>query len=88
MLSKKGALKVFALVLCAAVVVSLGAAGCGKKKVDTSKSVYKIGAVLSLSGPASPLGLPEENSLKMLEEQLNAGEGVDGHKVQFVIEDD
>lgn len=88
MLSKKGALKVYAVVLCAAVVVSLGAAGCGKKKVDTSKSVYKIGAVLSLSGPASPLGLPEENSLKMLEEQLNAGEGVDGHKVQFVIEDD
>lgn len=88
MLSKKSALKVLALLLCAAVAVAFGVVGCGSKSVDTSKSVYKIGAVLSLSGPASPLGIPEQNSLKMLEEQMNAGAGVEGHKVQFLIEDD
>lgn len=81
-------MKVLALLLCAAVAISIGVVGCGKKTVDTSKSVYKIGAVLSLSGPAAPLGVPEQNSLKMLEEELNAGEGVDGHKVEFIIEDD
>ena len=56
--------------------------------MNPSASVYKIVAVLSLSGPAAPLGQPEQNSLLMLEEQLNAGEGVNGHKVQFIIEDD
>jgi branched-chain amino acid transport system substrate-binding protein len=76
------------LLLCLAVVVSLSAVGCGAQKVDTSKETYKIGAVLSLSGPAAPLGQPEQRSLKMLEEQLNAGAGVDGHKVEFIIEDD
>jgi len=76
------------LLLCTIVAVSLSATGCGKKTVNPSASVYKIGAVLSLSGPAAPLGQPEQNSLLMLEEQLNAGEGVNGHKVQFIIEDD
>jgi branched-chain amino acid transport system substrate-binding protein len=83
--------KGFRLVLplaCLVVAVALMATGCGKQTVDTSKSVYKIGAVLSLSGPAAPLGIPEQNSLKMLESQMNAAEGVSGHKVQFVIEDD
>ena len=75
-------------VFCVLAAVSLLGMGCGTQKVDTSKSVYKIGAVLSLSGPAAPLGQPEQNALKMLESQLNAGAGVDGHKVQFVIEDD
>jgi len=76
------------VVCCILVAISLAGMGCGTQKVDTSKSVYKIGAVLSLSGPAAPLGQPEQNSLKMLEEQLNAGAGVNGHKVQFIIEDD
>ena len=76
------------VVMVTLVAVSLAAAGCGTKSVDTSKETFKIGAVLSLSGPAAPLGQPEQRSLMMLEEQLNAGEGVDGHKVEFVIEDD
>ena len=75
-------------VFCVLVAISLAGAGCGTQKVDTSKSVYKIGAVLSLSGPAAPLGQPEQNSLKMLEEQMNAGSGINGHKVSFLIEDD
>ncbi|MFH1149946.1 MAG: ABC transporter substrate-binding protein [Actinomycetota bacterium] len=76
------------LLLCLAVVVSLSAVGCGEQKVDTSKETYKIGAVLSLSGPAAPLGQPEQRALEMLQEQLNAGAGVEGHQVEFVIEDD
>jgi len=76
------------VLFCVLVAATLGSMGCGTQKVDTSKSIYKIGAVLSLSGPAAPLGQPEQNSLKMLESQLNAGAGVNGHKVQFIIEDD
>jgi branched-chain amino acid transport system substrate-binding protein len=76
------------MILCILVAATFGLAGCGKKTVDSSKSVYKIGAVLSLSGPAAPLGQPEQRALQMMEEQLNAGEGVNGHKVQFIIIDD
>lgn len=74
--------------LCLAVAASFAVAGCGAKKVDSSKATYKIGAVLSLSGPAAPLGLPEQRALMLLEEELNAGEGVDGHMVEFIFEDD
>ena len=70
------------------VVVSLSAVGCGQQKVDTSKETYKIGAVLSLSGPAAPLGQPEQRALMLLQDQLNSGAGVDGHKVEFIFEDD
>lgn len=74
--------------LCVFLVASFAVAGCGAKKVDTSKATYKIGAVLSVSGPAAPLGQPEQRALMLLEEKLNAGDGIDGHKVQFLIEDD
>ncbi len=84
----KRGMRLTVLLLCALAVVAFSAIGCGTKSVDTSKSVYKIGAVLSLSGPAAPLGVPEQNALKMLENELNSGEGVEGHKVEFIIEDD
>jgi branched-chain amino acid transport system substrate-binding protein len=38
----------------------------------------KIGAILSVTGPASFLGEPEKNTLIMLQDQLNAAGGV-GH---------
>jgi branched-chain amino acid transport system substrate-binding protein len=88
MFRKTRGLRLILLLTCLVVAVALSATGCGKQTVDTSKSVFKIGAVLSLSGPAAPLGIPEQNSLKMLETQMNAGAGVNGHKVQFIIEDD
>jgi branched-chain amino acid transport system substrate-binding protein len=74
--------------MCVLIAATLVIAGCGEKTVDTSKSVFKIGAVLSLTGPAAPLGEPEQRALMLLEEELNDGEGVDGHKVEFIIEDD
>jgi branched-chain amino acid transport system substrate-binding protein len=85
---KKTSSVLLVVALCLAVAVTLSAVGCGQQKVDTSKETYKIGAVLSLSGPAAPLGQPEQRALSLLEEQLNDGAGVDGHKVEFVIEDD
>ncbi len=85
---KKTSSGLILVALCLAVLVAVTAAGCGEQKVDTSKETYKIGAVLSLSGPAAPLGQPEQRALDLLEEQLNDGAGVDGHPVEFIIEDD
>ena len=66
------------------VAATLGAAGCGKKTV----SEYKIGVVLSASGPAAPLGQAEQRSLELLQSKLDGEGGIDGSKVRFLIEDD
>ena len=48
----------------------------------------KIGAVLSVTGPASFLGDPEKRTLEMYVEALNAKGGVNGQKLQVIIYDD
>jgi branched-chain amino acid transport system substrate-binding protein len=47
----------------------------------------KIGAILAETGPASFLGAPEEKTLKMLAEEINATGGVDGRKIELIIKD-
>ena len=48
----------------------------------------KIGAVLSVSGPASFLGDPEKKTLEIYVAEINAKGGVNGQKLQLVIYDD
>jgi branched-chain amino acid transport system substrate-binding protein len=47
----------------------------------------KIGALLSVTGPAAFLGAPEARTLEMLAEQVNARGGIAGHKVKLVVKD-
>jgi branched-chain amino acid transport system substrate-binding protein len=51
------------------------------------KEPLKVGALLSVTGPASFLGAPEARTLEMLVEDLNAKGGVDGRKIQLVVKD-
>lgn len=53
-----------------------------------SKAAYKVGAVLSVTGAASNLGVPEDNTAKMMAEQINAAGGINGHELKLVIYDD
>ena len=48
----------------------------------------RIGAIFSVTGPASFLGEPERNTAKMLEEQLNRDGGLLGRKVEVIVYDD
>ncbi|HEY4775938.1 MAG TPA: ABC transporter substrate-binding protein [Xanthobacteraceae bacterium] len=48
----------------------------------------KIGAVLSVTGPASFLGDPEKKTLEIYVEDINAKGGVNGQKLQLVVYDD
>jgi branched-chain amino acid transport system substrate-binding protein len=48
----------------------------------------RIGAIFSVTGPASFLGEPERNTAKMLEEDLNASGGLLGRKVEVIVYDD
>ena len=65
----------------AALAVTTGGPG-------TAWAEIKIGSVLSVTGPASFLGDPEEKTLKMYVDKINAAGGVLGEKLELVIYDD
>ncbi|MDJ0945358.1 MAG: ABC transporter substrate-binding protein [Kiloniellales bacterium] len=69
--------------LAAAAVVATAMAGPGAAWAE-----IKIGSVLAVTGPASFLGDPEEKTLKMYVEKINAEGGVLGEKLELVIYDD
>jgi branched-chain amino acid transport system substrate-binding protein len=75
--------------LGAAVVVllalALAAGGCGAQ--TKGEDAYVIGAIFDITGPASSLGIPERDSAKLLEEQVNAAGGIHGKPLKILIED-
>lgn len=54
----------------------------------SAQEPVKIGAVLSITGPASYFGEDERNTLQLLQDQINARGGIKGRKVEVVIYDD
>jgi branched-chain amino acid transport system substrate-binding protein len=48
----------------------------------------RIGAIFSVTGPASFLGEPERNTVKMLDEDLNKAGGLLGRKLEIIVYDD
>jgi len=56
------------------------------EKVQT-KEPYKIGAIFAVTGGASWLGEPERNTVKMIEEEINATGGINGHPLEIIVED-
>ncbi|MBF0469079.1 MAG: ABC transporter substrate-binding protein, partial [Desulfamplus sp.] len=52
-----------------------------------AESVYKIGGIFAVTGPASFLGDPEKKSMEMMVESINAAGGIDGHMLEAVIYD-
>jgi branched-chain amino acid transport system substrate-binding protein len=69
------------IVLGIAAVVLL-AAGAGY-----AAEPIKIGAIFSVTGPASFLGAPEAKTLEMLVEETNKKGGIMGRKVELIIKD-
>jgi branched-chain amino acid transport system substrate-binding protein len=47
----------------------------------TAAETVKIGSVLSITGPASFLGDPEDKTLKLYVDKINAAGGVAGKKI-------
>ena len=70
--------------------VAMGAAAVAALMVGGSPAAaqIKIGAVLSVTGPASFLGDPEKKTLEIYVEDINAKGGVNGQKLQLVVYDD
>jgi len=86
-LKKKTGLKALIVISSVAVFVAVFALGCGGTSNPTG-SAYKVGVVLSASGPNAPLGQSEQQSLLLLEKQVNANGGINGHPLDIIIEDD
>jgi branched-chain amino acid transport system substrate-binding protein len=65
-----------------------GAVSLGALQAAQAQGTVKIGSVLSVTGPASFLGEPEDKTLRMYVDKINASGGVAGRKIELVIYDD
>lgn len=57
-------------------------------KGSSEVSEYKIGVIYSKTGPNSPLGEPEWNATKLIEEKINSDGGINGIPLNIVMADD
>ena len=69
-------------------IAALALAGAVFAAPATAQEPVRIGAFLSVTGPASFLGDPELKTLELYVERLNAEGGVLGRKLQLVAYDD
>jgi len=69
--------------LLVAVACGLAFLGCA----PPAKESVKIGAIFSITGPAAFLGAPEEKTVRMLVDQINAQGGVNGQKIELIVKD-
>lgn len=75
--------KIFTVILAVNILILFSFSGVlGKEKAP-----YTVGAVLSVTGGASFLGEPERNTVKMVEEWVNAAGGIQGHPLKMIVED-
>jgi len=70
------------------LLFAVGALGLSLNAPVLAQDVVKIGSVLSATGPASFLGEPEDKTLRMYVDRINAAGGVAGKKIELVVYDD
>lgn len=80
-----------------AVLLALTLAGCssgggssssGGSSSTAAKEPVKVGAVLSLTGSYAGIGASEKKALELEVAKINDAGGINGHKIDLVIEDD
>lgn len=82
-LQQRLAVSVAAFLMLGALVSMTLAPAC-----QAAKEPYKIGAVFSITGPASFLGEPEKKTAEMIRDQINQQGGINGHPLELVMYDD
>jgi branched-chain amino acid transport system substrate-binding protein len=75
------------LFVCVLIVSLL--AGCA----PAQSTSYKVGLVVSITGPNSSLGIPERDTALMIQDQVNKAGGIQGpdgakHNLEIIVEDD
>ena len=51
-------------------------------------STIKLGSMVALTGPLSPLFIPQANGTQIVFEEVNAAGGIHGRKIEYIREDD
>ncbi len=74
-------------VIIVLIVVALAASGSSNRNQSNIRPI-KIGAVLSLTGDAAPWGEYGKNGINLAVKAINDAGGINGRKVEVVIEDD
>ena len=69
-------------------LLTAGAVAFGSSQAVLAQGTVKIGSVLSVTGPSSFLGEPEDKTLRIYVEKINAAGGVAGKKLELVVYDD
>lgn len=91
---KKRTFKKWLFPAAVASLVFLSACGGGATPAAQSgtggagKDPIKVGAIFSLTGPNSPLGVPEKQAVELLVKEINGAGGVDGRPLEVIFEDD
>ncbi|MGG4451781.1 ABC transporter substrate-binding protein [Brevibacillus porteri] len=91
---KKRTFKKWLFPAAVASLVFLSACGGGATPAaesgngGASKDPIKVGAIFSLTGPNSPLGVPEKQAVELLVKEINGAGGVDGRPLEVIFEDD
>jgi branched-chain amino acid transport system substrate-binding protein len=83
------------LLACVLVLVSACQPGPAMEVASSQEGAgetYKIGALVAVTGRASSLGVPQRNTLEMLQKQIDAAGGVRGpdglmHPVEIIVYD-
>jgi branched-chain amino acid transport system substrate-binding protein len=80
----------YAVVLVLAVaLLALGGISCSTEEevgaTPTPKAAYKVGALFATTGGGSNLGKPEEETVNMMVEKINAAGGINGHPLEVIF---
>ena len=80
-------LKWSVMLVLVVALISLVPMGCAQETVIEEGDTYKVGAVFDLTGPTSNLGIPEENTVDMMVDQINDAGGINGHPLEVIVYD-
>ncbi len=87
-------LKYAVVLVLVAALLALGGISCSGGEEETTptptatpKAAYKVGALFSITGANSNLGLPEKETVDMMVEKINAAGGVNGHRLEVIFYD-
>ncbi len=80
--------KIFAVLMALTLVVTCFAACGGNDKPDDGENVLKIGVTGPLTGDYAQYGKAVEYGAKLAAEEINAAGGINGIKIEILVEDD
>ena len=78
-------IKAWSVVIVILAVVMLAAAACGAGEEEDEP--FRIGVLESLTGPGETYGTVANQSKQMAADEINASGGVDGRRLELVVED-